>query len=189
LQNTPSTPSASNRRSSVSSSTVHALTGRPAVCQAFIDASTVTAAQGVSVTALGAATIVATAGDKASANAAAGLLLSAKEAGPASFNVGGVLVTNKVVTQTSAYIDNGTGTSTVTATAGTINVAATDQASISATSTIDLTAVAMLSSHLAITFAPIANIGLSGTATAAGGGSAGIKFTTLGAEFGLAIPF
>jgi hypothetical protein len=55
--------------------------------------------------------------------------------------------------------------------------------------TIDLTAVAMLSSHLAITFAPIANIGLSGTATAAGGGSAGIKFTTLGAEFGLAIPF
>jgi hypothetical protein len=55
--------------------------------------------------------------------------------------------------------------------------------------TIDLTAVAILSPHLALTFAPVANIGLTGTATTAGGGSAGIKFTTLGAEFGLAIPF
>lgn len=54
--------------------------------------------------------------------------------------------------------------------------------------TLDLTAVAVLSPHLALTFAPVVNIGVSGTATVQGM-SVGEKFTTLGAEFGLAIPF
>jgi len=50
--------------------------------------------------------------------------------------------------------------------------------------TIDLAAVIMVAPHLAITFAPVANIGLTGKA-----GSSDRKYTTLGAEFGLAIPF
>ncbi len=50
--------------------------------------------------------------------------------------------------------------------------------------TIDLAAVIVVSPHLAITFAPVANVGLSGKA-----GSANQKYTTLGADFGLAIPF
>jgi hypothetical protein len=50
--------------------------------------------------------------------------------------------------------------------------------------TIDLAAVIMVAPHLAITFAPVANIGLTGKA-----GSNDRKYTTLGAEFGLAIPF
>src|SRR3954465_5141945 len=49
---------------------------------------------------------------------------------------------------------------------------------------IDLAAVIMVAPHLAITFAPVANIGLTGKA-----GSSDRKYTTLGAEFGLAIPF
>ena len=50
--------------------------------------------------------------------------------------------------------------------------------------TIDLAAVILVAPHLAITFAPVANIGLSGKA-----GNLDQKFTTLGAEFGLAVPF
>jgi hypothetical protein len=55
--------------------------------------------------------------------------------------------------------------------------------------TIDLTAVIVVASHLAITFAPVVNVGLSGTAKATNGTNGDIKFTTLGAEFGLAMPF
>jgi hypothetical protein len=50
--------------------------------------------------------------------------------------------------------------------------------------TIDLAAVISVAQHLAITFAPVANIGLSGSK-----GSVSDKLTTLGAEFGLAIRF
>jgi hypothetical protein len=50
--------------------------------------------------------------------------------------------------------------------------------------TIDLAAVIMVAPHLAITFAPVANIGLTGKT-----GNNDRKYTTLGAEFGLAIPF
>ena len=50
--------------------------------------------------------------------------------------------------------------------------------------TIDLAAAIMVAPHLAITLAPEANIGLSGTQN---GGS--YKLTTLGLQFGLAIPF
>jgi hypothetical protein len=50
--------------------------------------------------------------------------------------------------------------------------------------TIDLAAVIVVAPHLAITFAPVANIGLSGKT-----GNVNQKYTTLGAEFGLAVPF
>jgi hypothetical protein len=50
--------------------------------------------------------------------------------------------------------------------------------------TIDLQAVIVVAQHLAITFAPVVNIGLTGST-----GNVSQKFTTLGAEFGLAIPF
>lgn len=50
--------------------------------------------------------------------------------------------------------------------------------------TIDLAAVIVVASHLAITFAPVANVGLTGKA-----GNNDVKYTTLGVEFGLAIPF
>jgi hypothetical protein len=49
--------------------------------------------------------------------------------------------------------------------------------------TIDLQAVVVVAPHLAITFAPVANIGLSGTKN-----NANDKITTLGAEFGLLLP-
>jgi hypothetical protein len=51
--------------------------------------------------------------------------------------------------------------------------------------TIDLAAVIVVSQHLALTLAPVANIGLTGTAS----GNVSQKFTTLGVEFGLSIPF
>ena len=111
----------------------------PDLTKAFIDASTVTAARNVTVTAIGAATITASAGDKSGTVSSLDVVFSAKD-GPSALNVGGVLVTNKVLTKTLAYIDNGTGTSTVGATTGSIHVTATDQDAISATSTIDLTA-------------------------------------------------
>ena len=117
-------------------------TATPDATKAFIDASIVTAARGVSVTALGAANITASAGDKAGTVSSLDLVFSAKD-GPSALNVGGVLVTNKVLTQTQAYIDNGTGTTTVHATTGNIQVTATDHAGISANSTIDLTAAAI----------------------------------------------
>ena len=50
--------------------------------------------------------------------------------------------------------------------------------------TIDLAAVINLAPHFAITFAPVANIGLSGKA-----GNTNLKYTTLGAQFGLALAF
>ncbi len=50
--------------------------------------------------------------------------------------------------------------------------------------TIDLAAVIMVASHLGITFAPVANVGLTGKQ-----GSRDQKYTTLGAEFGLTVPF
>ena len=50
--------------------------------------------------------------------------------------------------------------------------------------TIDLAAVIMVAPHLAITFAPVANVGLTGKS-----GNNDRKYTTLGAEFGLAFPF
>jgi hypothetical protein len=54
--------------------------------------------------------------------------------------------------------------------------------------TIDLAAVIVVAQHLALTFAPVANIGLSGTSKP-NGVSTSDKLTTLGVEFGLAIPF
>jgi hypothetical protein len=54
--------------------------------------------------------------------------------------------------------------------------------------TIDLAAVITVAQHFAITFAPVANIGLSGT-NKPNGVSVSDKLTTLGVEFGLAIPF
>ena len=50
--------------------------------------------------------------------------------------------------------------------------------------TVDALAVILVAPHLAITFAPVANIGLSGKV-----GNVNQKFTTLGVEFGLAMPF
>jgi hypothetical protein len=54
--------------------------------------------------------------------------------------------------------------------------------------TIDLAAVIVVAQHLAITLAPVANIALSGTSKP-NGVSTSDKLTTLGVEFGLAIPF
>ncbi|HVV49693.1 MAG TPA: hypothetical protein VHO06_08545 [Polyangia bacterium] len=51
--------------------------------------------------------------------------------------------------------------------------------------TLDLQAVAVVAQHLAFTLAPVANIGLSGS----GSGGSSQKFTTLGLEFGLSMPF
>jgi hypothetical protein len=108
---------------------------------AFIDASTVTATLGnVEVTANGAATITVDAGDSGTGGNSSDLLFSAK-GGPTSLNVGALLATNMVASATNAYIDNGTGTTTVKATAGHINVHATDQATDNATSVLNLTAV------------------------------------------------
>jgi hypothetical protein len=50
--------------------------------------------------------------------------------------------------------------------------------------TIDLAAVIVVSSHLAVTFAPVGNIGLSGTQN-----NSSLKLTTVGVQFGLAILF
>jgi len=50
--------------------------------------------------------------------------------------------------------------------------------------TIDLAAVINIAPHFAITFAPVANIGLTGKRLAVSD-----KPTTLGAQFGLAMPF
>jgi hypothetical protein len=50
--------------------------------------------------------------------------------------------------------------------------------------TIDLTAVIVVNPHFIVTFAPLANIGLSGKS-----GNTSVKYTTLGAEFGFGIPF
>ncbi len=50
--------------------------------------------------------------------------------------------------------------------------------------TVDLTAVVVVNPHFIVTFAPLANIGLSGKT-----GSTSVKYTTLGAEFGFGIPF
>jgi hypothetical protein len=49
---------------------------------------------------------------------------------------------------------------------------------------LDLAAVIIASQHLVITVAPVINIGIFGST-----GGTSDKFTTLGAEFGLAIPF
>jgi len=115
-------------------------TKTPDKTQAFIDASTVTAALNVEVTANGAATITVDAGDSGTAQNGSDLLFSAK-GGPTSLELGALLATNMVATQTTAYIDNGTGTTTVTATAGHVNVHATDQATDTASSVLNLTAV------------------------------------------------
>lgn len=66
--------------------------------------------------------------------------------------------------------------------AGVTYINATNQSYLGLT--IDLAAVIMVAPHLAITFAPVANIGLSGKL-----GNNSLKYTTLGVEFGLAIPF
>ena len=66
--------------------------------------------------------------------------------------------------------------------AGVTYVYATNQSYLGLT--IDLAAVITVAQHFAITFAPVANIGLSGTKA-----SVSDKFTTLGVEFGLAMPF
>jgi hypothetical protein len=50
--------------------------------------------------------------------------------------------------------------------------------------TIDLQAVAVLAQHFALTFAPVVNIPLTGKS-----GGVSDKFTTIGIELGLAIPF
>jgi hypothetical protein len=50
--------------------------------------------------------------------------------------------------------------------------------------TIDLAAVVVVNPHFVVTFAPLANIGLYGKS-----GSASVKYTTLGAQFGFGIPF
>ncbi|HEX3901380.1 MAG TPA: hypothetical protein VH853_00940 [Polyangia bacterium] len=55
--------------------------------------------------------------------------------------------------------------------------------------TIDLAAVIDLAPHFAITFAPVANIGLSGSQKGPAGTTTDLKFTTLGAQFGLAMAF
>src|SRR4051794_4264326 len=65
---------------------------------------------------------------------------------------------------------------------GVTYVKATDQSYLGLT--IDLAAVIVVAPHLALTFAPVANVGLTGKLRAAD-----LKYTTLGVEFGLAIPF
>jgi len=70
--------------------------------------------------------------------------------------------------------------------AGVTYVGATNQSYLGLT--IDLAAVITVAQHLAITFAPVANIGLTGTSKP-NGVSTSDKLTTLGVEFGLAIPF
>jgi hypothetical protein len=64
------------------------------------------------------------------------------------------------------------------------NVNGTNQSQSYLGLTIDLAAVINLAPHFALTFAPVANIGLSGKQ-----GNADLKFTTLGAQFGLAMAF
>ena len=54
--------------------------------------------------------------------------------------------------------------------------------------TIDLAAVIVVAQHLALTLAPVANIALTGTSKPMGV-STSDKLTTIGVEFGLAIPF
>jgi hypothetical protein len=54
--------------------------------------------------------------------------------------------------------------------------------------TLDLAAVILTSQHLVVTFAPVANIGIFGS-SGSGATQVAIKYTTLGAEVGLAIPF
>ncbi len=54
--------------------------------------------------------------------------------------------------------------------------------------TLDLAAVIIASQHLLVTVAPVANIGIFGS-SGSGSSQVAVKYTTLGAEFGLAIPF
>ncbi|HLK89379.1 MAG TPA: hypothetical protein VKZ18_05780 [Polyangia bacterium] len=53
---------------------------------------------------------------------------------------------------------------------------------------LDLTAVILASQHLVVTVAPVVNIGIFGS-SGSGASALATKFTTLGAQFGLALPF
>ena len=121
----------------------------PDATLAYITNSTVTAGGSVNVTATDSATITVDAGDSSTAANSSNLLFSF-EGGPSSLNAGGLLATNMVATTTNAYIDSGLnaaqtglGSTTVTATTGSINVSATDQSSDTATSILNLSAVTM----------------------------------------------
>jgi len=70
--------------------------------------------------------------------------------------------------------------------AGVTYVSLTNQSYLALT--IDLAAVIVVAQHLALTFAPVANIALTGTSKSTGV-SISDKLTTLGVELGLAIPF
>ena len=105
-------------------------------------ASTVTAATDVLVTANGSATITASVANQASAG---------NGDATATVSVGGVLATNKINTATEAYIGTSPGdvataasldTSSVTATGGTVAVSATDKPTLSASSSITISAQA-----------------------------------------------
>ena len=116
----------------------------PYATQAYITgASTVTAGGNVSVFAEGQATITATVGDQAAAG---------NSDATATLNVGGLLATNKIDTATNAYIGTANPTSTtapssldtssVTATGGTVTVAASDSSTLSASTTMTLSSTA-----------------------------------------------
>ena len=115
-------------------------TQTPDLTQAYIENSTVTAEGSVSVTATDSATITVDAGDSGVAYQGAYLVFQFEETTPdTGLSADGLIATNMIATQTNAYIDNGAGTTAVTATTGSVSVNATDASTNNATSVVNVT--------------------------------------------------
>ncbi len=113
----------------------------PDLTQAYIENSTVASGGNVNVTATDTAAITVDAGDAANTSQGNNLLFAFEDGDP-GISADGLLATNMIAAQTNAYItqNSTSGSTTVSAAAGSVNVTATDTSSDTATSALNVVA-------------------------------------------------
>ncbi|HEY1749492.1 MAG TPA: LEPR-XLL domain-containing protein, partial [Xanthobacteraceae bacterium] len=111
----------------------------PDLTQAYIQDSVVTASANVKVMANDSASITVDAGDAANTSQGNNLLFAFEDGDP-GISADGLVATNMIAAQTSAYIANGAGLTSVTAATGSVVVNALDNSSDTATSALNVVA-------------------------------------------------